>query len=838
MAYSKIRNKIIRAVTRGAPLVSPRRARLTPSPSPLLPAEPRTTRRRRPARRRPREGRPPGRAHRRQSRVRRARSHHVPRVRPRPTHPLTPAAAARVRARRFVFPGGDDTVRGVATRVVLGSGGETRSNPATRRRRRRTRRRRRRRRRARRRVGVGSLPLPPTLIFPECFVSPDLEELRADIAEGFSAAADRFVPRCASSRRRRGGDAPAFPWLARSTSCFGSQDRVSERRAREEIRGFFAATNEDVTVLDMESVKQRVLIATDHERRLHTVSFRGTTNLTNVVQNIRLSSNPVRVRTPRERRTVLSGAFSGLETAAGTPRRTRTAAAGAVRSTRTIRTSAIPRLERVRPRNRATRMHRSPSHAPRLSPRRARVSRRPRRTFGPDTPCNSRDTASAARWRWRWRCCTRVGRRRHQGCHLRRAEIRSEGDARRRRGTQRPPRRAEGRHHPSVPMSRPFVRKPLRHLGEGIMLDNDAPGRYAPLAKEWGVAGILWRQRAHSFGKRRGRRRGVPDAGCRRRGVPTRVPTWVPTSATVPTRPGTCSCPRTTRTIPDDAERRVRRGRFYAARRRLAKLRAALREARRRATSPRRRETRTRTESETEETAPVRIPSRTASRRTAPSPSLGVGGVPTLRSRACLERRRGVGAGGGGVGQRAARDGRNGHRPLRRRRGRTLRQSRRDGGRRGRGGGGGGDGVGTRHQPRDGGEGDGAPAAAGARSSPTGTGTGTGMSFLGATSRESVVSGTAGGDANANLREGPTIFQTLWKLRSMDAESRMEKLESPPHASLRRRRRGGDGGWARADVHRGRVFGRGRGRRRLGHVRRGRRRDDAGGVSSWMTWSR
>ena len=30
-------------------------------------------------------------------------------------------------------------------------------------------------------------------------------------------------------------------------------------------------------------------------------------------------------------------------------------------------------------------------------------------------------------------------------------------------------------------MSRPFVRKPYVHLGEGIMLDNDTPGKYAPL---------------------------------------------------------------------------------------------------------------------------------------------------------------------------------------------------------------------------------------------------------------------------------------------------------------------------------------------------------------------
>jgi hypothetical protein len=40
-----------------------------------------------------------------------------------------------------------------------------------------------------------------------------------------------------------------------------------------------------VAVLDMASVKQRLFVATDHHQRLHTISFRGTTNLTNVVRS-------------------------------------------------------------------------------------------------------------------------------------------------------------------------------------------------------------------------------------------------------------------------------------------------------------------------------------------------------------------------------------------------------------------------------------------------------------------------------------------------------------------------------------------------------------------------
>jgi pimeloyl-ACP methyl ester carboxylesterase len=51
---------------------------------------------------------------------------------------------------------------------------------------------------------------------------------------------------------------------------------------------------------------------------------------------------------------------------------------------------------------------------------------------------------------------------------------------------------------PLLPMSRPFVRKPYVHLGEGVVLDNDAPGRYARLTKEWGTAGILWKHKRHT----------------------------------------------------------------------------------------------------------------------------------------------------------------------------------------------------------------------------------------------------------------------------------------------------------------------------------------------------
>ena len=48
---------------------------------------------------------------------------------------------------------------------------------------------------------------------------------------------------------------------------------------------------------------------------------------------------------------------------------------------------------------------------------------------------------------------------------------------------------------PLLPMSRPLVRRPYCHVGEGLVLDNDRPGVFADLPREWGAAGILWRQR-------------------------------------------------------------------------------------------------------------------------------------------------------------------------------------------------------------------------------------------------------------------------------------------------------------------------------------------------------
>ena len=145
---------------------------------------------------------------------------------------------------------------------------------------------------------------------------------------------------------------------------------------------------------------------------------------------------------------------------------------------------------------------------------------------------------------------------------------------------------------PLLPMSRPFVRKPYVHLGEGVVLDNDAPGRYARLSKEWGTAGILWKQRRHT-GYARGANDERPSAAIEANGV-----AGDPLVAARPSPERAEGAEETegasafvSADEPDELEalsasdERARRGRFHAARERLRRLRAALGEgiARRRA---------------------------------------------------------------------------------------------------------------------------------------------------------------------------------------------------------------------------------------------------------------
>ena len=59
----------------------------------------------------------------------------------------------------------------------------------------------------------------------------------------------------------------------------------------EEIEEFFRG-KEDVRVLELSSCEQRAIVTTDHRNRTHTVSLRGTKNIKNVAQNLRLGTAP------------------------------------------------------------------------------------------------------------------------------------------------------------------------------------------------------------------------------------------------------------------------------------------------------------------------------------------------------------------------------------------------------------------------------------------------------------------------------------------------------------------------------------------------------------------
>ena len=407
-----------------------------------------------------------------------------------------------------------------------------------------------------------------------------------------------------------------------------------------EIEAFFASTGETVTVLDLSSVKQRVFIATDDARGKHTVSFRGTTNLANVAQNIRLSNNPVVAsgRLASVGRS-LSGAVAGL-THPG-------------RSEGTFRSS----VERVGGKRDPRRSESAASSASFANPEDSAdsdsgsfddddVDDSDRR--GADARCDDLVWSDDSFESSRRRGCTdhlpmhrgyRVIARacadalaplmipgysvqltghslggavavavallfRSRGCAVEKVvtfgapklgpmETREAAD-------QLDVLRVVQKDDiiPLLPMSRPFVRKPYVHLGEGIVLDNDAPGRYARLTREWGTAGILWKQRKHlgyargdsetnaaagtetGTGTGTGRNEARPvvaaSAGDVVRGF-GKDRSAEPVSSFAST--GSASSAFVSADEPDiasSADESERRGRFFSARARLRRLREAL----------------------------------------------------------------------------------------------------------------------------------------------------------------------------------------------------------------------------------------------------------------------
>jgi hypothetical protein len=142
---------------------------------------------------------------------------------------------------------------------------------------------------------------------------------------------------------------------------------------------------------------------------------------------------------------------------------------------------------------------------------------------------------------------------------------------------------------PLLPMSRPFVRKPYVHLGEGVVLDDEKPGRYAQLAKEWGTAGILWKHRAH-LGYARGTEENEPPLSEERKVIERRRgdedededATEEKTLATAARKFREARSSGSSGPSGSSGSGSARVQRFLAARRRLANLlnlRAALRDA-------------------------------------------------------------------------------------------------------------------------------------------------------------------------------------------------------------------------------------------------------------------
>ena len=385
-----------------------------------------------------------------------------------------------------------------------------------------------------------------------------------------------------------------------------------------EIEAFFAETDERVVILDMVSVKQRLFIATDHERKRHTISFRGTTNLTNVVQNIRLSNNPVTAsgRLASVGRS-LSGAFSGLKVsgrrasartkttddgdgdadvvAGSDPSSSSDSDSGSFdeddETSETSDAEACADIDWSSATPESLARLGCTDHLPmhrgyRIVARECADALAPLMTPGYSAQLTGHSlggavaVATALLFRSRGVAVSKV-----VTFGAPKLGPRETRDAAEPLDILRVVQKDDL--IPLLPMSRPFVRKPYVHLGEGVVLDNDAPGRYARLSKEWGTAGILWKQRRHT-----GYARGESEAARAARARASDASRGVPASP--PSAPRDASASASASAFvsadePDEAlsasDERERRGRFRAARERLRRLRAALGEgiARRRA---------------------------------------------------------------------------------------------------------------------------------------------------------------------------------------------------------------------------------------------------------------
>ena len=204
-----------------------------------------------------------------------------------------------------------------------------------------------------------------------------------------------------------------------------------------DILAFFEVRKEEVKVLELSSCEQRAIVTTNHKEKMHTISLRGTKNYKNVAQNFRLGTAPPKeddVEVPMHR---------GYRNIA---MRCREAFAPLLikgykvqLTGHSLGGAAAVALALLYHKSGEVKVRRVVTFgAPKLGPK---------------------ETAEAIE-------------------DLEILRIVQKDDI-----------------IPLLPMSRPFVRRPYCHLGEGILLDNDNPGLFADLPREWGAAGIMWKQK-------------------------------------------------------------------------------------------------------------------------------------------------------------------------------------------------------------------------------------------------------------------------------------------------------------------------------------------------------
>jgi len=251
----------------------------------------------------------------------------------------------------------------------------------------------------------------------------------------------RFAPSWVKQIRMPNGTSPSdvLPVVGSFEELYRiAQIAALNGQPTEEIFRFFADGREEVRVLELSSCEQRAIVTTNDRTKTHTISLRGTKNLKNVAQNLRVGTAPARlsddVPVPMHRgyRNIAKRCLEAFEPILkdGYKIELRGHSLGGAAA---VALALLYHREGKRQVSRVVTFG-----APKLGPK---------------------ETAEAIE-------------------DLDILRVVQKDDI-----------------IPLLPMSRPFVRRPYCHLGEGILLDNDKPGVFADLPREWGAAGILWRQR-------------------------------------------------------------------------------------------------------------------------------------------------------------------------------------------------------------------------------------------------------------------------------------------------------------------------------------------------------